>query len=227
MSIYDELNSTTQRAMQWNGAEPPRPEQLLKIANYYCAARDGRAYKLRQITQYNWIEQCHLDTSCARLMMRLPRNVSLEHGYQATICGRDIVGFIDVMINRTKGEDGQDNVESIYELKCAGELRDEHALQLTLYALMHSIATETNFDCYLYNVMTDELKRVEVALEDMIWIAKTLIHYRYHNRCTISDETFIAMTRGEDIDFEAACTLCNDTPIVCRHIHLDDLVKRK
>lgn len=196
------------------------PEQLLEIANRYCAVRSDRIFKVNQIHEYNWLSQENLDKCVERLKLRLPAACTMEIGYTMEFCGKTITGFIDVM---------DDN--SIWEIKCVKELGPEHVLQLVMYALMHSVHTGKTVNYFLYNVINDELKQIFVESQNMVEIAKLLLHNKYHAKKTHTDEEFIAKAakiRGETIEIapDDACNQCVDGEPVVRKIELARPVPR-
>lgn len=104
--------------------------QLLYISNIYCSYINGFNYKMKQIKEYNWLEEKKLKKAIERLDKLISKNSIFEK--KVVIKGKKelrekiFCGYIDCIDNN-----------NVYELKCTKELEKEHILQLSLY-------------CYLY-----------------------------------------------------------------------------
>jgi hypothetical protein len=104
--------------------------KLLNIANHYCAYMSGYTYKLSQIKKYDWLSQENLQMCIDRIKKQISGQAEHEQivNYENDILEqhkKQLVGSIDCI-------DGK----NIWEIKCVKELKDEHYLQLAIYAHM-------------------------------------------------------------------------------------------
>lgn len=107
-------------------------QQLLYIANQYCAYRSGYIYKLNQIKEYDWLSDENLQICCQRLEKYISKNAIFEQelilNNEKELFNRKLKGVIDCI-------DGN----NMYEFKCVQELQNEHILQLAIYAYINEI----------------------------------------------------------------------------------------
>jgi hypothetical protein len=129
--------------------------QLLRCATIYSGLRNGLFYKIEQIRNYDWVSYEFLDECSARIASQVGESSQFE-----VVANRgSLVGVIDVV-------DG----DTVYELKCTSRLEEEHILQLALYAYLMP-----GKKYRLYNVLTDELLKIECDAE---LVANTLLNAR-------------------------------------------------
>jgi len=117
-----------------------KPDELLYIANYYCAKKSGFLYKIYQITNYNWLSQTNLDLAYDRLVqLGISKKAKYEQYFEivknAELLDRRLVGYIDCV-------DGS----NVYEFKCVSKLENEHYLQLAIYMYMYENAIKKQTD---------------------------------------------------------------------------------
>ena len=103
---------------------------LLRLANEYCSYRSGYIFKLKQITQYDWLQTAELNNAIKRLDGVISKNAVFEKcitlSGEPELCGKELTGFIDCV-----------DVDTVYELKCTEKLEKEHMLQTALYMYLH------------------------------------------------------------------------------------------
>ncbi len=146
-------------------------EGLLRYATIISSYKSNMAYKINQMEEYNWLSNNLLDR-CIENMYKL--NISnnskfefyREYHYSQKM---KIIGMVDCI-----------DKNNVYEFKCVKELTDEHILQLVIYKyiLKNGYTPCLLGDCgklfydnyYLYNILTDELLKVELNDNDTKFI---------------------------------------------------------
>lgn len=145
-----------------------KPDELLYIANYYCAKKSGFLYKIYQITNYNWLSQANLDLAYDRLVkLGISKKAKYEQYFEivknSELLDRRLIGYIDCI-------DGP----NVYEFKCVSKLENEHYLQLAVYMYMYENAIKkqsdtskavtiiSNFKSSIPSIVTDMLTYVEI-----------------------------------------------------------------
>ncbi len=108
-----------------------KPDELLYIANYYCAKKSGFLYKIYQITNYNWLSQENLNIAYERLVqLGISKKAKYEQYFEISklseLLDRRLYGYVDCI-------DGN----NIYEFKCVNKLENEHYLQLAVYMFLY------------------------------------------------------------------------------------------
>jgi hypothetical protein len=101
---------------------------LLKLATIYSAFSSGYFYKIKQIKNYDWMEDAKLDDAVDRLELVINKNArfEVEVSNPELKFGKVIVGRMDCM-------DG----DTVWEFKCTRELDSDHFIQLAIYALLN------------------------------------------------------------------------------------------
>lgn len=107
------------------------PEQLLLIANEWNANKSGFLFKIKQITNYDWLSVDNLQRCVDRLdKLNISTNSIFEKRYvleeHKELINRKLTGYIDCVDN-----------ERLFEFKCVQNLEKEHYLQLAIYMYMH------------------------------------------------------------------------------------------
>ena len=114
-------------------------DEMLYIANRYCAFTSGYIFKPLQVINYNWLSVKNLDICMQRLNAFLTKDAVFEvealvEKKEELISGnRSLKGFIDCV-------DGT----NVYEFKCVSELQNEHFLQLAIYKYMYETNLKDN-----------------------------------------------------------------------------------
>ena len=98
--------------------------ELLYIANEYCASKSGYIYKLNQINNYNWLTTENLN-KCIERMKFISKNAKYKVDISMETSNDKIIGYVDCI---------DDNI--IYEFKYVSELKEEHFIQLAIYQFM-------------------------------------------------------------------------------------------
>ena len=160
------------------------PNTLLYIANRWNAFKTGYIFKLNQIGDYNWLSKENLNLS----INRLKQQISVEGVYEVKIhierykelLNRELVGYIDCIDNT-----------NVWEIKCVKVLRSEHFLQLAIYMYICMKITSKDFDYLLFNVLTNEIYRIEGSQDSLEKMMEYLIKYKYYNDKESTDKEFL------------------------------------
>lgn len=178
-----------------------KEDELLYIANRWCTYTSGYLFKIQQITDYNWLTQDQL-TMCIDRLNKLDINQyaefekRMEREGEPELINRRLIGYIDCI-----------NGKDIYEFKCCNELDKQHYLQLAVYMYLYEkrcldynslaqlmVGQNNSIDgrnYYLYNILTDEMLKIECPLKDLKEMIQFLIYNKYFNNKGITDEVFV------------------------------------
>jgi len=167
-------------------------EELLFIANHYCAYTSGYNYKLNQIKYYDWLSVENLEKCYDRLDSIISKKAVFEKKVEVTdrkeLLNKGLVGFIDCV-------DGC----NVFEFKCVTELKQEHFIQLAIYAYINEITNEImngeinekSNRYFLYNILDDEMHEVLFSLDNLKDMVEYLIYSKYYNTKQINDKEFL------------------------------------
>lgn len=160
---------------------------LLRLTNIYNCRLENLVHPLIQINHYDWLEKDKVLQCCERLKEYLTPQTNYEikydhvvkYEYQESKQTRSLQGAIDAI---------EGNI--IYELKCVSELRDEHFLQLALYAwLYRKNHPEKNMIYRLLNILSGELYEIECDHKELDNMVKYLVSNKVTKKI-ISDHDF-------------------------------------
>ena len=190
-------------------------EDLLKLANEYCASRTKYTYKLLQIKKYDWLSENNLKKCISRLQKIISKNAVFEHALELSdekeLINRKIIGSIDCIDNN-----------NIYEFKCTKEISNDHYIQLAIYMYLYETALLENFNdaidkvtrtdikdnlqekisaikkkyeqerkYYLFNIFTNEIYEIKSTLNKLKEMMGYLIKQKYFTKINKSDKDFI------------------------------------
>jgi len=112
-------------------------EQLLKISNYYCSHVSGYNYKKSQIKYYDWLNHEQLNKCVERIKkLNLSNKVNYEKSYEY-IENKVLKQNMKILKGSVDCIDQiNDNTYNVWEFKCVKELKDEHFIQLAIYAFL-------------------------------------------------------------------------------------------
>lgn len=122
------------------------PDEILYIANRWNTYKNGYLYKLDQIKDYNWLTKKDLTSAMKRLIkLNINSEAHFEYFCELTYDYSGIKylisGFYDcydyeLKTSHTSLEGNSMKLNGLYEFKCVSKLKDEHYLQLAIYAYM-------------------------------------------------------------------------------------------
>jgi hypothetical protein len=172
--------------------------ELLFLANIWKAHTSGFNVSFNQIQNYQWLSQDHLD-KCMKRMNRL--NISytaifeqrLSQHNSEELQNKKLSGFIDCV-------ETKDDTTKIYEFKCVRKLKKEHYLQLAIYMYLYEkkckqdssiILPDQIRKYYLFNILTNEMNRVQCTTEKLTAIVALLIDKKYNKTLKLSNQEFL------------------------------------
>lgn len=117
-----------------------KPEILLKVATKYCSTQSGYTFKTNQIKKYDWLSKQNLDKCITRLQKCISKRAIFEETFMHTdknlLLDRKLVGRIDCIDSK-----------NVWEFKCVRELKNEHIIQLALYAYLVETSERRKHNC--------------------------------------------------------------------------------
>jgi hypothetical protein len=160
-------------------------DNLLKITNNWCSHKSGYIFKNTQITNYDWLSDDILESCINRLKsLDISGDVKFEQELKHTVLNRNIIGYYDCLDNN-----------NFYEFKCVKEIKNEHYIQLAIYAYLYEV-NNNNIIRKLQDE-TDELNKLQNDFDALMRIncietktseLKTQKNYYLYN--ILSDELF-------------------------------------
>ena len=160
-------------------------ENLLKITNNWCSHKSGYIFKNTQITNYDWLTNDILESCINRLKsLNISNNAIFEQELKHTILNRNIIGYYDCLDNN-----------NFYEFKCVKELKNEHFIQLAIYAYLNEVNNNNNI-IKLQN-QVNELNKLQNDFDALIKIneieikiSNLSVKKNYYLYNILSDELF-------------------------------------
>jgi hypothetical protein len=104
---------------------------------------------------------------------------------QAALLDCAMFGVVDMMTEDT-----------VFEIKCVDQLKEEHYLQLLLYGFMLFMAERRMRKMILYNVLKDECIEIKTNVDGLLSVARILIQNKLTNKGALSEEEFFVKTRS-------------------------------
>lgn len=158
-----ELISPSKYNLELINLEKLKPDELLYIANYYCAKKSGFLYKIYQITNYNWLSLENLNLAYDRLVqLGISKKAKYEQYFEIVknpeLLDKRLIGYIDCI-------DGP----NIYEFKCVNKLENEHYLQLAVYMYMYENAIKKQIDSTkAVTIISNHKSNITSLVSDML-----------------------------------------------------------
>ena len=202
MKIYESLVKNSQHGPYVSKIDlnTITPSSLLNIANRWDSLISGYIFKIKQIEKYNWLSQVNLE-KCLERFKKLNVSKNGIHEYEIKFTG---VSHLNKFVLMGSIDCYDPDSNTVYEFKCVNELRDEHFLQLALYAFLfeyhkikESLEIKNKTKYKLFNVITNECYQISASFEDLTSIVNILVSRHHFPRTPISDENF--MTINENI----------------------------
>ena len=176
---------------------PSSAADYLKLANVYSAYISGYIHKIAQIKEYNWFS----DETVEELYRILAGTIgeqndasefeyTLEdeydfHGKKVLVCGRaDLV-----------------DSSSVWELKCVSALKEEHFVQLALYAWLwqnthYNVKGRRRF--LIHNIRTGEVLELK-GIENLDYIADMVLDNHFRTAVVLTDEQFLEKCKRKEV----------------------------
>lgn len=109
------------------------PSKLLIIGNNWCAYKSGYTHKLKQIINYDWLDETKLKLCINRIKAHVKGTCQFEHKLNVKkrkeLCDKELIGYVDCV------EKVDDNI-NIWEFKTVKKIERDHFIQLAIYAYM-------------------------------------------------------------------------------------------
>jgi len=165
------------------------PSHFLELAALYQAGASincrGFLSKLVQIKDFNWLSDEIAEKCLSTLKKAIPTwecasfEVLLE---QRLFVGEKqviVLGLVDIM-----------TPTELWEIKCVGQLRDEHIMQLAVYAWLWKCCKPREKKQFkLFNVLSNEMWEISTAEVD--FVMQSLLKYYFRSRQTEPDAAFL------------------------------------
>ena len=164
--------------------DPVTIDDYLRLANFYSSYRSGFIFKLEQIKTYGWLKEDVVDP----LLNILEKTVGSDNlMFEYSLVNTLRWGAIDIEIS---GRVDLLSKNTLWELKCVDSLKNEHIIQLALYAwLWTSTRSERRRFC-LHNIRTGEVLEV-TGIENLDYIAGVILDNSFRKMETTIDDVFI------------------------------------
>ena len=176
--------------------EPSKPEDYLKLANIYSSWTSGYIHKVAQIRNYNWLTEAHIEKLLRVLESSIhgnPGDMDFEEtlemkGYPFNNNEVHLQGRADLIDDLT-----------LWELKCVDSIKEEHIIQLALYAYiwqttMYTTRGRRRF-CVL-NIRTGEIHEI-TGVENLKMVLDIVLDNAFRVSPKLTDEEFIAQCLKE------------------------------
>jgi len=184
------LDEDLRKGLESSLKEPKNPADYLLLANVYSAYVSGFLFKIKQIKKYNWLSVETMESLLDILIRTVGKDPKQEFEYTLSNVGYvwrkktlQIEGRAD-LIDRT----------TLWELKCVDSIKDEHCIQLALYAWLWQkvdYATKGRRRFCIHNIRTGEVQELQ-GVENLDYIMESVLDSHFRTVDKIDDETFIA-----------------------------------
>jgi hypothetical protein len=150
-------------------------------------------FKIKQIPSYDWISFDFVRQSNERLCSmflegdRITFEKRIQVPRQAALLDCAMFGVVDMMTEDT-----------VFEIKCVDQLKEEHYLQLLLYGFMLFMAERRMRKMILYNVLKDECIEIKTNVDGLLSVARILIQNKLTNKGALSEEEFFRQDTVHD-----------------------------
>ena len=181
------------------------PENLIKLANNYCAFRTDYIYKLNQIVKYNWLTEDHLRSALTRMKSKISRNCRFEVPVSLLIpsmnkCLQGCIDIIDID-NRT-----------LWEIKAVNNISYDHLIQVAIYGHMINkelkhpscrmkllqmdektahAESSVELKYKVFNILDGNIIEVKFNEENLSKMLEMLIYAKYYERKLDTDDKFV------------------------------------
>jgi len=184
------------------------PENLLKLANQYCAFRTEYIYKLNQIPRYDWLSDEHLNAAMERMKGHLSHECNFEVQVETmgTILGKTLNGRIDIFDRKTN---------TLWEIKAVKSLKREHLIQTVIYGYLfqklldskpeyqakyfgtfdekspEKIIDRNPLKCRCFNILNGQILELSFESSSIEGMLQMIIYAKYFDGRTEADDDFL------------------------------------
>lgn len=200
------------------GIDPYDAPRLLSLANRYIAMTTRLVHQSRQVKQFNWVRDDQMRTAVERIKAAIPHGDAM---YEVRV---QIPGFDPKVVQRLTSQPAAMRAANkcvygaidiltrdgcIYEIKAVTELTDIHFLQLLMYQY-GMLCAGRRCTAYIYNVITDQMIKVETSDADLKGIMRAINHLKNHQDDSVSDDVFLARNTNRRLaEIINACPKCS------------------
>jgi DNA polymerase III delta prime subunit len=172
-------------------------EGLLLIATYYDACYTNCFNRLKQINHYDWITNENI-TDCFNNLDYCFNCLGVEDiscgKYEINVFSEDIktegIKYKDKIYTMT-GSIDYINGNKIFEFKCKEKLTCVDFIQLMIYKYLYERQFKDKTECYLFNILTSELYKVDCDSEDILHSIIELFEIKNNYGMPINEEEFL------------------------------------
>lgn len=168
--------------------------KILLMANIMKSKIDHSYYKLNQIKKYNWLTQESLDICTDRLKNLMDEGYIKKDGEFNESIGIEADNGVKFKLN---GEMDYVDDNTVIEFKCVNKLDDSHFIQLLLYKYINEMNNKYYENYYVYNILSDELYKIECSFENLENIINILIKNK--DNTMLDDRAFREQLRVEGL----------------------------
>jgi hypothetical protein len=184
-------------------------QDYLYMASLSITAQEKLYSRITQISrnEYNWLSPAMIDSCCERYSKVIGEECEkgdwvAEHTIIHETNESDHIYIdsyfhsvgISAVFRFTARTDFMSR-DSIWEMKCTGQLTTEHKLQLVIYMWLYHMTlspTDQKKKGYLFNVKTNELLQLNGNVEDWSIIIIELIQHLFKEKLKKTDEEFLS-----------------------------------
>jgi len=181
-------------------------DDYLYMANVLEAAQEKLYFKLKQITEYNWLSSGGILTECKRRMLQvLKKDIrkgepKMEHvivSHDDASVNERLNACLSPFLKDTFTFSARVDLlttSCLWELKCTSEITTEHMIQTVVYAW---IMRTTGFSksVKIFNIKTGQVLRLEATHEQLTEIVVALLKGKYEKQPPSSEGDFISECR--------------------------------
>jgi hypothetical protein len=178
---------------------PSTSADYLKLANVYSSFISGYIHKIAQIKEYNWFSDKTVEELYSILADTIGEQNNMSefeytledeydfHGKKVLVCGRaDLV-----------------DSSAVWELKCVSALKEEHFVQLALYAWLwqnthYNVKGRRRF--LIHNIRTGEVLELK-GIENLDYIADMVLDNHFRTAVILTDEQFLEKCKRKEVTY--------------------------
>mgnify|MGYP002622614037 CR=1 FL=1 len=148
---YEEIDGRIREKYLRGDKLDPADYAYLAVINY--GVTSGYKHRERQIKKFDWITPEQLDLMNDRVDQEITSdNGDFERKIKSRVNDKRVTGIMDYHDASEK---------KIYEFKFVKELKDEHIIQLAIYASIHEALDRDKWEYILYNIRDGEKITIE------------------------------------------------------------------
>lgn len=213
--VRDNIINRTKMFLKRNNTDNNQIEipELLERSNIWNSTKSGYKFKVKQITNYNWLSPQNLE----KCLNRLKKHISKAADFEVKI---NMIGEEELLFRELTGYIDSWDELNVWEFKCVSNLTDEHKLQLAIYMYLFEmklhirkkrISKEKNkglhkrkgkygkwiyeanlkMNYFLINILNNNIFKIKSSLSRLKEMIKALFEYKYQERKIESTEDFI------------------------------------